>query len=95
MSVDFINRSGPPASQIFLSATFDCWDSAGNHLVSAFPVLTLEFLRNGGVKLWYVMQTGANKTITQAGNYPCAFTVKTSDGDIAIFEQQIVILPTP
>lgn len=88
------NKTGPDIQDVFVSATFDCWDSANNHIVPAFPIVQIQYATNSA-DLRYMMTTGPAQTITVPGTYRYVFSIKTSDGEVATFEQTALINPMP
>jgi hypothetical protein len=95
VAVTFINKAGPMASTLYVSSTFDCWDSQNNHIVAGYQILLTQTHNNGGVQVRYMMATGTGQTITVPGTYRYVFSVKTSDGELTTFEQTAIINANP
>ena len=95
ISCYWVPCAGGSAYNSFVSATFDCYDSTGNHIVMNAPVTTFTQYSNGKMLLNFKMLTGPNLFITYADTYRYLFTVKVSDNTSTIFEQTGIIETNP
>lgn len=89
------NRVGTPLPDLFVSTTFTAYDSLNNAVIPTVNVATYEVKANKGMRFLSPVDCRPNQQITTAGVYRFVFSVKMSDGDTQVFEQQVLISANP